>query len=204
MEWYRQMKARFIVVMNHVRQRTQWLGTRHIENVILIATLVASLLLNLRQTDIANQQAAIAKQQAETDKFSQQINIKPIVFRSGVVFWSQINDGLNADGSPFFFTSQNNIAKNISGYIIDDSKQYTLYFAPAQEDPNTGAVHCLTNNVQEYVLIMNWVKKDSYLCARRLSTDVGTSTDKPDEFYISYQDIISNPYIFEEPINVKQ
>ncbi len=130
-------------------------------------------------------------------------NLRPLILRSGYIkSWEDIkfsttNRKLNGDVIEFSILK--NIAKDISGYIIINSKKYKLLFA------NYISSKDIKDKSREYSFLPNWgwMNKGTIINAIFDSCDY-EETKEDNQIYLIYFDMAGNKYFTLEDKNWSQ
>jgi len=106
-------------------------------------------------------------------------------------YWAQLETGSTTYMSLGVY---NNIATNITGYIIVNHKKFQLSFTKSYP-----GVECAKEN--DFVGPMFWATALSKLCAYPIK-EISKNTDEENEICIQYQDVDGNKYFTEEDKNL--
>lgn len=116
-------------------------------------------------------------------------NLRPAIFRNGVINWDTFKKATSAVQNNSSFLVTNNIATNVTGYVIFDRKRYPLVFTITipTENPNEFKGTVFNNSVTSWAMPQKLILGTTFPSKHEHSIE-------PEGFYIQYGDIEGTRY----------
>lgn len=121
---------------------------------------------------------------------AQQADLRPVILRDGVISsWSDFKNLVKSQAVHVTFFVANNVATNVSGYVVADGKKYPFSFAVSKPGEKPGSFIFQPSRES----LVTWTLPDKPIMGTTFEDRFSSSTET-EGFYVFYSDIGGNKY----------